>query len=89
MAFSFHIEGTRGSARRGRIATAHGEIETPVFMPVGTVASVKGISQDILEELGVQILLGNTYHLYLRPGSRAGAEAGWPAALHVMAPSRF
>jgi queuine tRNA-ribosyltransferase len=50
------------------LTTPHGEVETPVFMPVGTLASVKGLSQDVLEELGVQILLGNTYHLYLRPG---------------------
>ena len=48
--------------------TAHGEVETPVFMPVGTQASVKGVPQDALEELGAQIILGNTYHLYLRPG---------------------
>jgi queuine tRNA-ribosyltransferase len=48
--------------------TPHGVVETPVFMPVGTVASVKGVPQDLLEDLGVQILLGNTYHLYLRPG---------------------
>jgi len=68
MSLPFHIEKTTGAARLGRILTAHGEIETPVFMPVGTVASVKGISQDILEELGAQIILGNTYHLYLRPG---------------------
>ena len=68
MPFSFQIEAQRDRARRGRLTLPHGEIETPVFMPVGTVASVKGISQDLLEELGVQILLGNTYHLYLRPG---------------------
>ena len=48
--------------------TPHGIVETPVFMPVGTLASVKGVPQDLLEELGVEILLGNTYHLYLRPG---------------------
>jgi queuine tRNA-ribosyltransferase len=48
--------------------TPHGEVETPVFMPVGTVGTVKGVPQDTLEELGVQILLNNTYHLYLRPG---------------------
>ena len=48
--------------------TPHRQIETPVFMPVGTVGTVKGVPQDLLEELGVQILLGNTYHLYLRPG---------------------
>jgi queuine tRNA-ribosyltransferase len=62
------IETTRGAARAGKLITPHGEVETPVFMPVGTLASVKGIPQDVLEELGVQILLSNTYHLYLRPG---------------------
>ena len=64
----FQIEATHGPARKGRLTMPHGEVETPVFMPVGTLGSVKGVSQDILEELGVQILLGNTYHLYLRPG---------------------
>ena len=68
MSISFHIDATSGTARAGRLTTPHGVVETPVFMPVGTVASVKGVSQDILEDLGVQILLGNTYHLYLRPG---------------------
>jgi queuine tRNA-ribosyltransferase len=62
------IEATRGSARAGKLITPHGEVETPVFMPVGTLASVKGVSQDVLEELGVRILLANTYHLFLRPG---------------------
>jgi queuine tRNA-ribosyltransferase len=62
------IEATRGSARTGKLITPHGEVETPVFMPVGTLGSVKGVSQDVLEELGVELLLGNTYHLYLRPG---------------------
>jgi len=62
------IDGTRGSARVGKLITPHGEVETPVFMPVGTLASVKGVSQDVLEELGVEILLSNTYHLFLRPG---------------------
>jgi queuine tRNA-ribosyltransferase len=64
----FQIEARAGSARAGRLILPHGEVETPVFMPVGTLASVKGIPQDLLEELDVQILLGNTYHLYLRPG---------------------
>src|SRR5579864_1468794 len=64
----FTIESQPGTGRTGRIATPHGEIQTPVFMPVGTVASVKGVPQDVLEELGAQIILGNTYHLYLRPG---------------------
>ncbi len=68
VSIQFQIEATHDSARAGRLVTPHGEIETPVFMPVGTLASVKGVPQDVLEELGVQILLGNTYHLYLRPG---------------------
>src|ERR671937_1321872 len=68
MSLEFKIEVCDGAARRGRITTPHGEIETPVFMPVGTAGSVKGVPQHILEELGVEILLGNTYHLYLRPG---------------------
>ena len=68
MSVQFQIEATHGSARLGKLITPHGIVETPVFMPVGTLASVKGVPQDILEELGVQILLGNTYHLYLRPG---------------------
>jgi len=58
--------GTR--ARRGRIHTPHGTVETPVFMPVGTQATVKAVGQDDLESLGAEILLGNTYHLMLRPG---------------------
>ncbi|HEU5400163.1 MAG TPA: tRNA guanosine(34) transglycosylase Tgt [Terriglobales bacterium] len=68
MSFSFQLEATAGAARAGRMITPHGEVETPVFMPVGTVATVKAVPQDVLEELGVQILLNNTYHLYLRPG---------------------
>jgi queuine tRNA-ribosyltransferase len=68
MSFRFDIEAREDKARAGRFLTPHGEVQTPVFMPVGTVASVKGVPQDVLEELGVQILLNNTYHLYLRPG---------------------
>ena len=68
MPVRLQIEATRGSARTGKLSTPHGEVETPVFMPVGTLASVKGVSQDVLEELGVEILLSNTYHLFLRPG---------------------
>ena len=71
MSLTFSIAASSGPARLGVIQTPHGEIETPVFMPVGTLASVKGVPQHILEELGVQILLGNTYHLYLRPGHEA------------------
>lgn len=76
MAFTFQIEKTAGSARLGRISTPHGEVETPVFMPVGTLGTVKGVPQHILEELGVQILLNNTYHLYLRPGTKLMRELG-------------
>ena len=68
VSIQFQIEATYDAGRVGRLITPHGVVETPVFMPVGTLASVKGVAQDLLEELGVQILLGNTYHLYLRPG---------------------
>jgi queuine tRNA-ribosyltransferase len=68
MSISFDIDSASGQARLGRLMTPHAEIETPVFMPVGTVGSVKGVPQDILEDVGAQIILGNTYHLYLRPG---------------------
>ena len=68
MSFRFQIEAREGKARAGRMFTPHGEVRTPVFMPVGTVGTVKGVPQDTLEELGVEILLNNTYHLYLRPG---------------------
>ena len=68
MTLPFKVESQTDSARLGRITTAHGQVETPVFMPVGTLGSVKGVPQDTLEELGAEIILGNTYHLYLRPG---------------------
>jgi queuine tRNA-ribosyltransferase len=76
MSLSFSISAEDGSARLGDLRTAHGPIETPVFMPVGTLGSVKGVPQHILEELGVLILLGNTYHLYLRPGHETVRELG-------------
>ena len=76
MPISFKLEATNGAARAGRITTPHGEIETPVFMPVGTLASVKGVPQDVLEELGARIILGNTYHLYLRPGIETVRKLG-------------
>ena len=65
---SFEVLGRDGAARRGRLSTSHGVVETPVFMPVGTAATVKTLAPSDLEDLGVGILLGNTYHLYLRPG---------------------
>jgi queuine tRNA-ribosyltransferase len=68
VSINFQVNQVCGSGRVGRLATPHAVIDTPVFMPVGTVASVKGVPQDIVEELGAQIILGNTYHLYLRPG---------------------
>ena len=76
MAFRLQIEATRGCARAGKLITPHGEVETPVFMPVGTLASVKGVSQDVLEDLGVEILLSNTYHLFLRPGVETVRKMG-------------
>jgi queuine tRNA-ribosyltransferase len=76
MGLEFRIEARSGAARAGRMVTPHGEVETPVFMPVGTLGSVKGVPQEILEELGVQILLGNTYHLYLRPGAEQVRRLG-------------
>lgn len=63
-------------ARRGRIDTPHGSIETPVFMPVGTQATVKAMTPDQVKETGAEIMLSNTYHLYLRPGHDLVAEAG-------------
>jgi queuine tRNA-ribosyltransferase len=69
MAFHFEVLATDPSgARLGRLTTPHGVIDTPAFMPVGTAATVKGQTQQDLEDLGVQVLLANTYHLYLRPG---------------------
>ena len=69
MNFSFEVlQSDPSGARLGRLTTPHGGIETPVFMPVGTAATVKGLTQDALEELGASIILANTYHLYLRPG---------------------
>ena len=63
-------------ARVGQLHTPHGTVETPVFMPVGTVGTVKGLTQQELEELGVELLLANTYHLYLRPGTQVIQELG-------------
>ncbi|MBE6032415.1 MAG: tRNA guanosine(34) transglycosylase Tgt [Firmicutes bacterium] len=67
---------TKTKARRGRVSTPHGTIETPVFMPVGTAATVKAMRPEQVEELGAEIILSNTYHLYLRPGHNIVKEAG-------------
>ena len=77
MAFRFEVLQTDPTgARLGRLETPHGVIETPAFMPVGTLGTVKGLTQESLEELGAQIILANTYHLYLRPGAELIREVG-------------
>ncbi|WP_288900626.1 tRNA guanosine(34) transglycosylase Tgt [uncultured Sneathiella sp.] len=75
-AFEFNITATDGAARRGTLKTAHGEIRTPAFMPVGTAATVKGMTPEAVRETGADILLGNTYHLMLRPGSERVRRLG-------------
>ena len=84
----FELLATDGAARRGRLTTAHGAIDTPVFMPVGTQATDKGLTPEDLETAGARIVLGNTYHLPLRPGhalieSLGGLHRfmGWPGAI--------
>jgi len=89
MNFSFEVAKTDPTgARRGRLTTPHGTVETPFFMPVGTQATVKGLTQEALEELGAEIILANTYHLYLRPGHELVRKLGglhqfmsWPRAI--------
>ncbi len=77
MTFAFEIaKSDPTGARRGRLTTPHGAIETPFFMPVGTQAAVKGLTQEALEELGAEIILANTYHLYLRPGHEVIRKLG-------------
>lgn len=84
----FTLEQSDGAARAGLLRTAHGTIPTPIFMPVGTVGSVKAVAPDDLAAIGAPVILGNTYHLYLRPGdelvSRRGGLHGfasWPGAI--------
>ena len=64
----FELDNTDGRARRGRLKFERGVVETPAFMPVGTYGSVKGMTPEEIKETGAQIILGNTYHLLLRPG---------------------
>jgi queuine tRNA-ribosyltransferase len=85
MSLSFELLGTDGYARRGRIGTAHGTVETPAFMPLGTGGTVKAMMPQSVAETGAEILLGNTFHLMLRPGAeRVAAQGGlhkfmnWP-----------
>ena len=79
--FNFTLKKTDGSARLGRIETAHGPIDTPVFMPVGTAGTVKAMTADSVRSTGAQIILGNTYHLMLRPGADRVERLG---GLHKM-----
>ncbi len=72
----FQIEATDGAARAGALHTGHGAVPTPIFMPVGTVGSVKALAPDDLQALNARIILGNTYHLYLRPGDELIARRG-------------
>ncbi len=77
MKFELQHTDAKSSARAGKITTDHGEIETPIFMPVGTVGSVKGVHfRDLSDDVKAQIILGNTYHLYLRPGLEVLKAAG-------------
>lgn len=75
-AFGFTLTAQDGQARTGVLETPHGRVETPAFMPVGTRGAVRGVTQRALEEAGAQIVLANTYHLYLRPGDDLIAERG-------------
>jgi queuine tRNA-ribosyltransferase len=79
--FGFTLLARDGAARRGRVATAHGTIETPAFMPVGTAGTVKGMMPEAVAATGAEILLGNTYHLMLRPGAERVERLG---GLHRM-----
>jgi queuine tRNA-ribosyltransferase len=86
--FSFRLIATDGGARRGEITTPHGPVATPAFMPVGTQATVKGLAPEAVRASGTDILLGNTYHLMLRPGAERVAALGglhrfmnWPHAI--------
>lgn len=88
MTLSFTLLKTDGKARRGVVRTAHGDIQTPAFMPVGTAATVKGMRPEEVRALGAEIILGNTYHLYLRPGHKRVEHFGglhkfmnWPGPI--------
>ena len=75
--FELAVESQVGASRAGTIRTDHGVIQTPIFMPVGTIGSVKAVTQQQLkQDINAQIILGNTYHLYLRPGTEVLEAAG-------------
>ena len=88
MSLGFETEATQGAARAGVLRTAHGDVQTPVFMPVGTVGTVKAMTADAVRSTGASIVLGNTYHLMLRPGAERVARLGglhtfmdWPGPI--------
>ncbi|HEX7608738.1 MAG TPA: tRNA-guanine transglycosylase, partial [Candidatus Cryosericum sp.] len=74
--FEVTHQGTTGRERTGILTTAHGVVTTPVFMPVGTQATIKGLTPEQVAEIGFEIILSNTYHLYLQPGDDVVHEAG-------------
>src|SRR2546428_619238 len=74
--FAFKLKHTDGAARLGELRTPHGLVETPAFMPVGTQGAVKALRYEDVERLGAQVILGNTYHLFLRPGDELIARRG-------------
>src|SRR3954467_14867393 len=76
MSFTFEIAATAGAARAGLFSTPHGPVETPAFMPVGTLATVKALDPDDLVQMGASMILGNAYHLHLRPGDEIVREMG-------------
>ena len=78
----FEVLATSGAARRGRLTLTHGVVETPVFMPVGTYGTVKAMSPAELTEIGAQVVLGNTFHLWLRPGPDVMAAHGGLHRVH-------
>ena len=87
-AFKYELLATDGPARRGRVHTAHGTVETPAFMPVGTAGTVKAMTADAVRSTGAEIVLGNTYHLMLRPRAERVAQLGglhkfmdWPGPI--------
>ncbi len=87
MTAEFTLLGTAGSARRGRLRLAHGTVETPAFMPVGTYGTVKSMTPEELEGLGAEIVLGNTFHLMLRPGNEIlRAHGGLHGFMHWRRP---
>src|SRR5690349_22492316 len=86
--FSFNLISTDGAARRGEFVTPHGRVQTPAFMPVGTQATVKGMTPEMVHATGAEIVLANTYHLMLRPSAERIAALGglhkfmnWPGPI--------